>query len=324
MRVLSGIQPTGSIHIGSYLGAIKHWVELQEKEECIYFIADLHALTIPRDPKTFQKNIFELAVELLAVGLDPNKCIIFVQSQVKEPTELTWLLNTITSVAELERMTQYKTKAKQFKQNANVGLLDYPVLQAADILLYQTERVPVGKDQVQHLELARTTARKFNRRFGETFIEPNALVLEIGAKVMALTDPKRKMSKSLPKTCLYLFDELEDIKKKIMSAVTDPGKAIKYDPKTKPGISNLLTIYSLLSQKPISKLEKDFKGKGYQEFKQSLARLVIDFLEPFRKKKKELLTQETYVKEILDQGARKARAIAQVTMKEVRKKMGLI
>lgn len=323
MRVLSGIQPTGLIHIGSYLGAIKHWVELQQKKECIFFIADLHALTIPRQSKTLQKDILELTAELLAAGLDPQKCILFVQSQVKEHTELTWFLNTITPVGELERMTQYKTKAKQFKQNVNAGLLDYPVLQAADILLYQTNLVPVGKDQFQHLELTRTIARKFNQRFGKTFIEPRALVLEMGAKIMALTDPRKKMSKSSPKTCLYLFDNPKIIREKIMTAVTDPGKEVKYNLSKKPGLSNLLTIYSLFSGRTIKEIEKEFKGKGYQTFKEKLAQLLIEKLEPFRRKKKELELNQAFLEKTLEEGRKRAQFIAQETMKNVRKKMGL-
>ena len=324
MRVLSGIQPTGEIHIGSYLGAIRQWVELQEKKECIFFVADLHALTTSRDPKTFKKEVLEMAAELIAAGLDPNKCIIFVQSQVKEHTELTWLLNTITPVGELERMTQYKTKVKQFKQNANAGLLNYPVLQAADILLYGTELVPVGKDQVQHLELTRTIARKFNQKFGKTFKEPEPLLLRVGQKIMALNSPEKKMSKSLPKTCLYLFDGPETIKQKIMTAVTDPGKEINYDVSRKPGISNLLTIYSLFSNIPIKQIEKEFEGKGYQTFKEKLSQLLIEKLELFRRKKKELELRQTLLEKILEDGRKRAQIIAQETMKKVRKNMGLV
>ncbi len=323
MRILSGIQPTGSIHIGSYLGAIKQWVRLQDKEECIFFIADLHALTIPRNPKTFKKEVMETAAELVAAGLNPNKCIIFVQSQIKEHTELAWLLNTITPVGELERMTQYKTKAKQFKQNINAGLLNYPVLQAADILLYGTDLVPVGKDQVQHLELTRTIARKFNQKFEKTFKEPKPLLLQVGQKIMALQAPEKKMSKSLPKTCLYLFDSPQEIKQKIMTAITDTGKEIKYNVSTKPGISNLLTIYSLFSDRPIKEIEKEFKGKGYQVFKEKLAQLLIKKLEPFRKKKKELELHQTLLGKILEDGRKRAQVIAQETMKKVRKNMGL-
>jgi tryptophanyl-tRNA synthetase len=323
MRILSGIQPTGSIHIGNYLGAIKQWKELQEIGECIFFIADLHALTVYQDPKALNKAVVNMAVELLAAGLDPEKCIIFIQSQVKEHSELCWILNSITPVGELERMTQYKEKAKQFKTNINAGLLTYPVLQSADILLYQTDSVPVGKDQMQHLELSKTIARKFNQRYGKTFKVPEAALLKSGAKISALTAPRKKMSASVPRTCLFLFEEPEIIKKKIMSAVTDPGKAIKYDPVKKPGISNLLTIYSLFSGKSIPELEKKFKGKGYANLKKQLTSLLVLKLEPFRRKKKELLSREIYIKEVLEQGRKRAQIIAQSTMQDVRKKMGL-
>ncbi len=323
MRILSGIQPTGSIHIGSYLGAISQWKELQEIGECIFFIADLHALTTPQNPKTFSKEVLETTAELLASGIDPEKCIVFVQSQVKEHTELAWLLNTLAPVSELERMTQYKEKSKEFKKNINAGLLNYPVLQAADILLYQTESVPVGKDQSQHLELTKTIARKFNQKYGETFKVPEALILKTGSKIMALTAPKKKMSKSVPRTSLFLFEEPEVIKKKIMSAVTDTGKIVKYDPSKKPGIANLLTIYSLFSDKSIPQIEKKFSKKGYAEFKKALADLLILKFEPFRRKKKELLARKVYIKEILEQGRKKAEVIAQSTMVDVRKKMGL-
>ena len=324
MRVLSGIQPTGSIHIGAYLAAIKQWTELQQSEECIFFIADLHALTIPHNPEEFARATLNTAVELLAAGLNPEKCLIFVQSQVKEHTELAWILNTLTPVSELERMTQYKEKSKQFKKNLNTGLLTYPVLQAADILLYQTDSVPVGKDQLQHLELTKTIARKFNKKYGETFKVPQALTLPVGAKIMALNNPKKKMSKSAPRSCLYLFDEPEAIKKKIMSAVTDTGKIIRYDPVKKPGIANLLTIYSAISLKPIKAVEKKFKGKGYADFKKQLSALLIQKLEPFRRKKKELLQREVYVREILERGRKRAQVLASTTMREVYRKMGLL
>ena len=324
MRILSGIQPTGQIHIGGYLGAIKQWVELQQKEECLIMLADLHSLTIPRSPKALKKNVFELAVELFAAGLNPEKCIIFIQSQVREHTELAWLLGTVTPVGELMRMTQYKDKSKQFKNNINAGLLNYPILQAADILIYQADAVPVGKDQSQHLELARIIAKKFNQRFGETFKIPKPLVLKTGAKIMAMNEPKKKMSKSVPESCLFLFDEPTVIKKKVMSAITDTGKTIKFDQKKKPGISNLLTIYSLFADAPIKDLEKQFKGKGYAELKKSLIKLLTEKLEPFRRKKKELLNREVYVQEILKNGAKRAEVIAKSTMEDTRKKMGLI
>jgi tryptophanyl-tRNA synthetase len=325
MRVFSGIQPTGQLHIGNYLGAIKQWIELQEKNECIFCIVDLHALTVPYEPKNLPDLILEKAIIYLASGIDPEKSIIFVQSHVKEHTEFAWLLNTITPLGDLGRMTQYKEKSKKFKQNVNAGLLNYPILMASDILLYQTDLVPVGEDQKQHVELTRAIARKFNQKFGELLKMPQAKLPKMGAKIMSLQNPLRKMSKTdPPETRIGLFDEPEEIKIKIMKAVTDTVKAIKYDPKKKPGVSNLLMIYSLLSGKTIKELEKKFKGKGYAEFKKSLSDLLINSLEPFRRKKKELLHREVYVKEVLSQGAKRAQTIAQSTMQEVKKKMGLI
>ena len=325
MRIFSGVRPTGELHIGNYLGAIKQWLELQEKNECVFCIVDLHGITTPYEPKELQKNILDVAITYLAAGLNPEKCIFFVQSQVKEHSELAWLLGTITPLAELQRMTQFKEKAKKHKEYINAGLLNYPILMAADILLYQTDLVPVGKDQEQHVELARTIARKFNQSFGQTFKTPEVLLPKIGAKIMSLQNPKKKMSKTDdPRGCLGLFDEPEEIQKKIMSAVTDTGKVIKYDQEKKPGISNLLTIYSLFSEKSIKEIEKKFKGKGYAEFKKSLAELLINSLEPFRRKRKELLQREVYVREILEQGKKRAQIIAQSTLQEVKKKMGLI
>ena len=325
MKILSGIQPTGSIHIGNYLGAIKQWIELQEKNKCVFFIADLHSLTIPYKPEDLKKNILEAATAHLAAGIDPEKSIFFVQSEVKEHTELCWLLNTVCSVGDLERMTQFKEKARQFKKNINAGLLVYPILQAADILLYKTEAVPVGKDQIQHIELARTIARKFNQKFGKTFIEPKTLLPKLGAKIMSLNNPKQKMSKSLGSASyISLFEEPGEIKKKVLSAVTDTGKQVKYNLARKPGISNLLTIYSLFSEKPMKELEKKFKGKGYAQFKKSLAELLINSLEPFRRKRKALLAREVYIQETLKLGKKRAETAAQFTMSEVRQKMGLV
>lgn len=324
MRILSGIQPSGDIHIGNYLGALKQWIALQKENECIYFVADLHSLTVPYDPKTLQKSITEKVIAYIAAGVDPEKSTIFIQSQIKEHPELCWMLNTICPIGELERMTQYKEKAKKFKDNVNVGLFDYPVLMAADILLYKTVGVPVGKDQTQHVELARTLARKFNQKFGKTFVEPKDILPKSGAKIMSLVDPSKKMSKTDTfQSYISLFEEPESIQKKIMSATTDSGKQIKYDPIKKPGISNLLTIYGLLENKPIKDIEKMFAKKGYSEFKKSLATTVINFLEPFRKKQKELLTREVYIKEILTRGKDKAQRIAQMTIQEVKEKMGL-
>ncbi len=325
MRVFSGVQPTGDIHLGNYLGAIKQWIELQEKAECIFCIVDLHALTVPYKPEILQNLVSEKAIIYLAAGINPEKSIIFIQSQIPEHTELAWLLNTVTPVGELARMTQYKEKAKKFKKNLNAGLLNYPLLMAADILLYQTDVVPVGEDQKQHIELTRTIAKKFNQKFGQTFKIPEVRLPKSGAKIMSLTQPQKKMSKTdNPESYLGLFDEPVQIKEKIMKAVTDTGKVIKYDPKKKPGIANLLTIYSLLSGKTTKEIEKKFKSKGYSDFKKSLVEIIINSLEPFRRKRKELLSREVYVKEILNQGRKRAQIIASSTIQQVRKKMGLI
>lgn len=324
MRVFSGIQPTGEIHIGNYLGALKQWIQLQEKNECVFCIVDLHALTTPYEAKELSKRIREKAVAYLAAGVDPKKSIIFVQSQVKEHTELCWLLSIVTAIGDLQRMTQFKEKAKKYSQNLNAGLLCYPILMAADILLYGTDIVPVGKDQLQHVELTREIARRFNARFGKTFKVPDALLAKTGAKIYSLADPLKKMSKSDPAhTYISLFDAPEDIKKKIAIAQTDSGKEIKYDFKAKPGISNLLTIFSLFSDKSLKEVEKEFQGKGYQVFKEKLSQLLIEKLEPFRRKKKELELRQGYLEKILAEGKERARIIASQTMEKVRKNTGL-
>ncbi|MDP2641606.1 MAG: tryptophan--tRNA ligase [Candidatus Yanofskybacteria bacterium] len=326
MRILSGIQPTGpSYHVGNYLGAIKQWVEMQETADCLFCIVDLHAITVPQDPKTLAKSTLEKTAELLALGIDPDRCTLFAQSYVKEHTELSWIFSTITPVGELERMTQYKDKAKKQRENANAGLLTYPILMAADILLYKPDVVPVGEDQKQHLELTRAIARKFNARFGKTFAEPAALIPKTGGRIMSLQDPKKKMSKSDPAdTQISLFDSPEAIRKKIKIAVTDTGKDIKYSQTKKPGISNLLLLYSLFSGTTISEAETYFKGKGYAVLKKELADVLIETLEPFRVKKHSLISRDVYLREVLLRGAKKARSLAEQTMEEVRAKVGLL
>jgi len=322
-RIFSGIQPTGSIHIGNYLGAIKNWTELQNEYDSIFCIVDLHALTNPEASKDLQKNIIDLAATYLSAGLDPKKCILFVQSQVPEHTELTWLLNTITPVAELERMTQFKEKSQQFKQSINMGLFSYPVLMAADILLYQTDAVPVGQDQKQHVELSRMIARKFNNQFGKTFNTPEALIFKSGARIMSLADPSKKMSKSIPQGCLEMTDSPAEIKDKVKKAVTDSGTGIEYSPK-KPAIANLMTIYSLFSGLSFNRIEEKYKGKGYADFKSDLADIVIKGLKSFQKNKKALDKKPAYVKKVLDDGAKKAENIAEKNLLAAKKKMGLI
>lgn len=325
MRIFSGIRPTGELHIGNYLGAIKQWLRLQEKNEAIFCIVDLHAITTPYETKKLSENILDAAITYLSVGLSPEKSIIFVQSQIKEHTELAWLLGSIIPIGELQRMTQYKDKSKKHPKYINTGLLTYPVLMAADILLYQTDAVPVGKDQQQHVELTREIAKKFNSKFGKTFKVPELLISKTGAKIMSLQNPRKKMSKTdNPKSCIDLFDKPKSIEEKIMKAATDPGKKIAYSPQKKPGISNLLTIYSLFSERPIKDLEQEFSGKNYAQFKKSLARLLIGSLQPFNKKRRELVSRKVYVREILEKGRKKAELIAKTNIQEVKKKMGLI
>ncbi len=324
MRVFSGIQPTSDLHIGNYSGAIKQWVNLQSKAECVFCVVDWHAITVPYEPKTFQQKIKEVAAVYLAAGINPEKSIIFVQSQVKEHAELAWLLNTITPLGDLTRMTQFKEKSAKHKNNVCAGLFNYPVLMAADILLYQADVVPVGEDQKQHVELTREIAKRFNARFGDVFKIPEVSIPKIGARVMSLTEPTKKMSKSdKPETRISLFDTPEQIKKKIASSTTDSGKEIKYNLNEKPGISNLLSICSLFSEKPIKEIEKEFQNKGYQEFKASLSELLIEKLAPFRNKKSELEKNPEVIDGILTDGAEKARKIAQETMKKVRLAMNL-
>jgi len=324
MKIFSGIQPTGTLHIGNYLGAIKQWIDLQKKNSCIFSIVDLHAITTPYSPKEMQKNILSAAMDYLAAGLDSKKCIIFVQSQVKEHAELAWLLETLTPMGELERMTQFKEKSQQHKENINAGLFSYPVLMAADILLYKADTVPVGEDQQQHVELSRVLAKKFNNKFGKTFPEPKTQLSKFGARIMALNNPSQKMSKSLgPQSYIALIDSPEAIREKIKTAVTDSGKEIKYDKENKAAISNLLTIYRLFSNKPITDIERKYGNKGYVEFKKDLAEVIIKELADFQKKRKELEKNPKQVEKILADGAKKAQKIATATMKEIKTKMGL-
>ncbi len=324
MRIFSGIRPTGELHLGNYLGAIKQWIKLQENNDCIFCVVDLHAITTPYEPQKLQEQIMELAIDYLAVGLNPDKCVLFVQSQVKEHAELAWLLGTITPLGELKRMTQFKDKAKQHPDYVNAGLFNYPLLMAADILLYKTDVVPVGRDQQQHVELTRAVCRYFNKQFGETLKEPKTLLPESGEKIMSLADPKVKMSKTgNPKGCIGVFENAESVQKKIMAAVTDTQKSIKFDPVKKPGISNLLTIYSLISEKSIIELEKELKNKSYAEFKKIVWTALNDYLEPFRRRRRELLTRQVYVQDILKRGTWRAQSIAASTMQGIKKAMGL-
>ncbi len=319
-KVFSGIRPTGNIHIGNYLGAISQWIQLQKENDCVFSIVDWHAITTPYNESTLQDTILETASIYLACGIDPKKCILFIQSDVKQHTELTWLLGSITPLGELQRMTQFKDKSKKHKKYINAGLLNYPILMASDILLYDTNIVPVGKDQTQHVELTRNIAQKFNNKYGETFILPESLVSKEGAIIYSLQEVDKKMSKTGdPKGCIGIFDKPEEIKKKIMSAQTDSENEIRFDLTKKKGISNLLNIYSLFSKKTIKEIENDFVNKGYNDFKKSLTELLIDKLKTIQENK----IPKEEIKKILNAGAKKAEARAEEKMKIVRKRMGL-
>jgi len=326
MKIFSGIQPSGSLHIGNYLGAIKNWVDLQSDHDCVFCIVDLHALTMPYDIKIMPQRIFELTVDLLACGIDPNKSILFIQSDVKEHAELGWILSTITPLAELERMTQYKDKSGQHKENINAGLLCYPTLMAADILLYQTQAVPVGQDQKQHVELTRIIARKFNRLFGATLTIPKPLIKSTGSRVMSLTNPAKKMSKSLgPDSYIALSDEPEIITRKLAKAVTDPARQRATD-KGHPEKCNIFTLHQYFSPPAkVNAIEKDCRNAkiGCVTCKKILAANIAQELAPFRAKRQELLAKPQEVKEILANGARRAQDQAQKMMLEVKQKLGL-
>ncbi|AGB19073.1 tryptophan--tRNA ligase [Thermoanaerobacterium thermosaccharolyticum] len=322
-RVFSGVQPTGDIHIGNYLGAMRQFVKLQNDYSCLFCIVDLHALTVPQDPETLRKKSIELAGLYLAIGLDPKKVIIFVQSHVPEHPELAWLLQCMTYFGELARMTQFKDKSKG-KETVSVGLFTYPDLMAADILLYDTNFVPVGNDQKQHLELTRDIAIRFNNRFGETFVVPEPMILKTGSRIMSLTEPDKKMSKSSENqySKINLLDEPSQIKKKIMRAVTDSENVIRYDPENKPGLSNLLTLYSSFTDISIEEAEARFKGQGYGTLKKELADVIVERLSEIQNNYKNL--DLNYINEVLKEGAEKASSIARVTIERVKDKMGLL
>ncbi|MCC6329952.1 MAG: tryptophan--tRNA ligase [Acidobacteria bacterium] len=321
-RIFSGAQPTGSLHIGNYLGALKNWVALQDEYEAFYCIVNLHAITLPQDPKTLRQKTLDLARIYLAAGVDPEKSTIFIQSDVPEHAELTWVLSCITRMGELERMTQFKDKGKENTERAGVGLFTYPVLMAADILLYQTDLVPVGQDQKQHLELTRDLAERFNRDFGETFKIPEPYIPKAGASIKSLQDPSKKMSKSddNPNGSIFLLDDADAITKKIKRAVTDSGTDITFD-ESRPAITNLLTIYQLLTGKSREDCVEHFAGKGYGHFKAELAEAAVEFLRPFQERVNEY--DDASLNTILKNGAEKASAVAAFTLDQVYKRTGI-
>ncbi|MBP3041158.1 tryptophan--tRNA ligase [Bacillaceae bacterium Marseille-Q3522] len=321
--IFSGIQPSGSVTLGNYIGALKQFVELQDDYQCYFCIVDQHAITVPQDRTVLRKNIRSLAALYLAVGIDPDKAVLFIQSEVPAHAQAGWMMQCVSYIGELERMTQFKDKSAG-KDAVSASLLTYPPLMAADILLYSTDLVPVGEDQKQHLELTRDLAERFNKKYNDIFTIPEVRIPKVGARVMSLQEPAKKMSKSDPnqKAFITLLDEPKQIEKKIKSAVTDSEGIIKYDSEKKPGVSNLLSIYSILTDKTIAELEAQYKGKGYGEFKADLAETVVKTLAPIQEKYSALM-ESPKLDEILDQGAEKAKKVANKMLAKMENAMGL-
>jgi tryptophanyl-tRNA synthetase len=323
--VFSGIQPTGEMHLGNYVGAVKRWADEQQRADAIYCVVDLHAMTVPYEPEELRSESRRLAMLLLAAGLDPERCTVFLQSHVPLVTELTWILNGVATMGELRRMTQYKDKGRG-QESVSVGLFDYPVLMAADILLYDTDEVPVGDDQTQHVELARDIAVRFNHRFGETLVVPKATIPSVGARVMDLQRPEAKMSKSLdsPQGTILVLDSPAAITKKVKSAVTDSGAEVRFDPDDKPGVSNLLALYASATGTTLPQAEAEFAGAQYGTFKAAVAEALVEYLRPVRERYEGLAADPGELTRILARGAEKADAIASVTMDRVREATGLL
>lgn len=323
--VLSGIQPTAdSFHIGNYFGALRQWVQMQETHNCFYSVVDLHAITAEFDPKLLKKRTITSFAQLLAVGVDPGKSTIFVQSQVPQHAQLAWVLSCFTGFGEAGRMTQFKDKTqKGGSERSSVGLFTYPILQAADILLYQANQVPVGEDQRQHLELTRDLANRFNNQFGQTFTVPEAYIVKESAKILDLQDPTSKMSKSSPSGCIFILDEPNVVMKKFKTAVTDSGKEIKYDPENKPGVSNLISIIKAVTNKSVQEIEASFENKGYGDLKTYAGEVVVEnIINPFREKTNNLLNDENKLSNLMQEGAQKAEKVASQTLKSVYEKVG--
>lgn len=323
-RIFSGIQPSGDIHIGNYLGAIQHWVKLQDSYDCIYCVVDLHAITVPQDPNELQRGINEVAGILIAAGIEPAQTVVFTQSQITAHAELAWILNCYTPFGWMQRMTQFKEKSEQGRENVSVGLFDYPALMAADILLYDTNYVPVGDDQKQHLEFTRDLAQRFNSQYGDTFVLPEPLIPDIGARIMGLDEPTKKMSKSEGKKghALFLLDSPDDIKGKIKRATTDSLKEIRFD-ESRPGIFNLLGIYEQFSTLSRDEIEARFEGKGYAQFKEELAEVVIEGLKPLQTRFKELTDDPNYIPTVMKEAAERIRPTAERVLGDVKRKIGL-
>lgn len=323
-RILTGIKPTGQLTLGNYIGVLKHLPKEVERGECFYFIADLHALTLPIDPEVLRQNSIDLACFYMAAGLDTSKVTLFLQSSVSAHAEMNAIMQNYLYMGELSRMTQFKDKSAKMKESAiGLGLFAYPVLMASDIILYDASIVPVGEDQKQHVELTRDLVNRFNNRYGEILTMPKPEMRKVGARIMSLSDPTKKMSKSDPKGDIFLKDDLAVVRKKIMSAVTDSGSEVKYDVENKPGISNLLTIYASLKEISIEEAEKEFAGSRYGDFKKAVADVVVNELEGFQKKYREILESKAYEK-VLIEGAKRANEVANKTLDRVKKAVGLL
>lgn len=323
--IFSGAQPSGKLTLGNYIGALKNWVALQDEYNCFYCIVDLHAITVPQEPKNLRQNSLEVLAQYIASGIDPQKNTLFIQSHVSAHTELSWVLNTISSMGELNRMTQFKEKSKKSEANLNAALLTYPVLMASDILLYQTDLVPVGEDQKQHLELARNLAQRFNTRYSETFKVPEPYIEKVGARIMSLQEPTKKMSKSDENANAYIriIEDPDSIIRKVKRSVTDSIGVVKYCDE-QPGIKNLINIYSKLSGKSVEEIENMYEGKGYGAFKSDTAEVIVEGLRPVREKYEDLLKNKDYLETIYAQGADKAERAARKTLRKVYKKVGFI
>lgn len=324
--MLSGIQPSGDLHLGNYLGAVKNWGARADEFDCYYFMADLHTLTVRQDPAKLRRRSLEQLAEYIACGIDPEKNVLFLQSHVHEHAELGWILNCYTMFGELSRMTQFKDKSAKNAGNINGGLFTYPSLMAADILLYQADYVPVGEDQRQHCELTRDIAIRFNNIYGETFKVPEAYIPKAGARIMCLADPTSKMSKSNPNGCVFVMEKPEDIARKFKRAITDSDTehCVRYDPETKPGVSNLMNIYSAVTGESFDEIEREFDGKGYGAFKPAVGDAVIETLRPIREEAERILGDKAYLRDVYTEGAQKASAVARKTLRKVYKKIGLV
>ena len=324
--MLSGIQPSGELHLGNYLGPLRHWPQMIEDFDCYFFLADLHTITVRQDPAALRRQTLTLLANYIACGLDPEKCTLFIQSHVHQHAELGWVLNCYAMFGELTRMTQFKDKSAKHAENVNGGLFTYPCLMAADILLYQPDFVPVGEDQRQHVELCRNIVQRFNGIYGEVFKMPEPYIARVGARIMSLNMPESKMSKSIPDGCVYLLDKPEDIARKFKRAVTDSDteRCVRYDPENKPGVSNLMTVYASVTGKSYDEIEREFDGRGYGAFKPAVGEAVIETLRPIREETERLLKDRAYLESVYRQGAEKASYVAEKTLRKVYKKVGFL